>query len=85
MRMNQRATIENPRQYLPSTVDRLKELLASGVSGTPDPKRKNFYAVRKGVYEYFIFVPPGDETVILLAAWLSSTAPPISATIEKAV
>jgi hypothetical protein len=75
LQIDQQTKIENPRNYLPSIVERVKESLVSGVDACPDTKRKDFYNVEIVGHVYFIHLSPRNGKVMLLARWLCRSLP----------
>ncbi len=68
LQMNGPIRIENLRHYPSETVDRLRSLLLSGASASPNPHRKNFYDLEDGDHAYYIHISP-TGAVLLLASW----------------
>ena len=75
LRLNQHPTIENLRNYPAETVDKLRQLLASGAQAQPDPRRNDFYEVENGSRVFYIHISPVNGKVWLLATWLKDTEP----------
>ena len=50
----------------------LEELLLSGGTASPDPKRKGFYDLQNHERTFFINISPVTGRVMLLATWLHS-------------
>lgn len=74
LRLNEKLSIDNLRNYAPETVEQLRALLAAGVPAHPDPHRENFYELEDGPRAFYIHVPPRGNRVLLLAAWLRNEA-----------
>jgi hypothetical protein len=72
LRMKQLPGIDNVRNYPAENIKELEELLLSGVSALPDPKRKNFYDLETDERTYFIRISSISGRVVLLATWLRS-------------
>jgi hypothetical protein len=73
--------IEDPRNYGPSIVNDLRNLLTAGVLAHPDPQRENFYELDSGDSTFYIHISPISGDAVLLAKWSSSpkaTAVPAS-------
>ena len=68
LKMNGPLRIENLRHYPVETVDRVRCLLESGASASPDARRKNFYDLEDGDRAFFIHVS-STGSVLLLATW----------------
>ncbi len=78
LRLNQQPIIENLRNYSPETIDKLRQMLASGVQGQPDPRRANFYELENCSQIYYVHISPLNGKVILLGIW-SKTEEPVAA------
>jgi hypothetical protein len=61
--------IEDPRNHPAEVVTSLRNLLASGVKGRPDPKRPDFYEIVHESRVYYVHVSPITGKVLLLATW----------------
>ena len=72
LRMEQLPGIDNLRNYPAENIKELEELLLSGVSALPDPKRKHFYDVESRERTFFIQISSTTGRVVLLATWLRS-------------
>ena len=70
LRMNQLPGVDNVRNYPAETIKELEELLLSGVSALPDPKRKHFYDLEADERTFFIQISSITGRVVLLATWL---------------
>jgi hypothetical protein len=70
LRMERLPGIDNLRNYPAENIKELEELLLSGVSALPDPKRKNFYDLETDERTYFIQISSITGRVVLLATWL---------------
>jgi hypothetical protein len=73
LRMKRSQGIENLRNYPTANITQLEELLASGVSALPDPKRKDFYDLKNHERTFFIHISSVTGQVALLATWLRTT------------
>jgi hypothetical protein len=71
--------IEDPRNHPAETVLALRDLLSSGATIVPDPKRCRFYEVQSDSLVYYIHVSPVSGSVLLLAIWPNQTQAPPSA------
>jgi len=69
LRWNHSLEIEDLRNHPAEQVAHLRELLSSGATARPDPRRSNFYEVQDGSLVYYIHVPPTTGKVHLLAVW----------------
>jgi hypothetical protein len=69
MSFGHESRIEDVRNHRADVVAKLKNLLASDVAVTPDPKRKCFYELEAGTTVYYIHVSPVTETIYFLATW----------------
>ena len=71
LRMEQLPGIDNLRNYPAGVIRQLEELLLSGVSALPDPKRKHFYNLEThDGRTFFIQISSITGRVVLLATWL---------------
>jgi hypothetical protein len=61
---------ENPRHYRRKIVEELEELLRSGGTALPDPKREGFYDIENLERKFFIHISSTNGRVALLATWL---------------
>lgn len=61
--------IENLRNHPARAVNELRDLLSSGATLVPDPKRSGFYELHDESTVYYIHVSPVTGKVILLATW----------------
>lgn len=75
MRMEHQRNIEDLGKHTIESVDRLRQLLASGAQVHPDPKRPNFYEVESGADVYYIHISPVTGKIFLLATWKNDWAP----------
>ena len=66
--------IEDLRKHPEATLLSLREVLESGASVTPDPKRAGFYEVEDGWRVYYINVSRPLGKIFLLATWPSEHA-----------
>jgi hypothetical protein len=70
LRMEQLSGVDNPRHYRTEIVEELQELLLSGSSALPDPKRKSCYNLENHERLFFIHISPNRGTAALIATWL---------------
>lgn len=61
--------IQDLRNHPKSIVLSLREVLCSGATLIPDPKRRGIYEVRSEARIYYIYVTSGSGEVQLLATW----------------
>jgi hypothetical protein len=69
LRLKQLPGVDNLRNYSAEIIKELEELLLSGGSALPDPKRKGFYDVENYERTFFIRILPITGRVGLLATW----------------
>src|SRR5260370_35496954 len=69
IRMKQRPAVDNLRNYPAEIIKELEELLLSGGSALPDPKRKGFYDLENYDRTFFIQISSITGKVVLLATW----------------
>ena len=69
LRMKQRPAVDNLRNYPAEIIKELEELLLSGGSALPDPKRKGFYDLENYDRTFFIQISSITGKVVLLATW----------------
>lgn len=69
LRLNERPTIDNLRNYPADVIEQLSALLATGAHATADEHRKDFYEVEFGARIYYLHVSPASGHVILLGSW----------------
>ncbi len=69
LRLNHSPEIEDLRKHPSETVDKLRELLASGAPARPDPRRAGFYEVENHSQVFYIHISPVNGKVLLLATW----------------
>lgn len=74
LQMNARPDVDNLQNYPPEVIKELEELLLSGGSSVPDPKRKYLYDLKNDRRTFFVYISPKTARVTLLATWLH-TAP----------
>src|SRR5712672_1765607 len=74
LRMKQLPGVDNLRNYPAENIKELEELLLSGVSAVPDPKRKHFYDIETHERTFFIQISSITGRVALLATWLRPNA-----------
>jgi hypothetical protein len=67
--MKQRPAVDNLRNYPAEIIKELEELLLSGGSALPDPKRKGFYDFENYDRTFFIQISSITGKVALLATW----------------
>jgi hypothetical protein len=70
LQMKQRPDVDNLRNYPAAIIEELEELLLSGGSALPDPKRKDFYDLENHRRTFFIYTSPKTGRVTLLGTWL---------------
>jgi hypothetical protein len=70
LRMKQLPGVDNLRNYPAANIKELEELLLSGASALPDPKRKDFYDLENQERTFFIQISSRTGRVVLLATWL---------------
>jgi len=69
LRMKQLPGVDNLRNYPAEIIKELEELLLSGGSALPDPKRKGFYDLENDERTFFIHTSLITGRVVLLATW----------------
>jgi hypothetical protein len=69
MSLSRELQIEDPRNHAADVVRSLRNLLESGVTGRPDPKRPDFYEIVHESRVYYVHVSPITGKVLLLATW----------------
>src|ERR1035437_1845522 len=69
LRMKQLPGMDNLRHYPAEIIKELEQLLLSGGSALPDPKRKGFYDLENYDRTFFIHISPITGRVLLLATW----------------
>ncbi|MBI3662698.1 MAG: hypothetical protein HY234_06580 [Acidobacteria bacterium] len=69
IKLNGTPTIENLGKYPAESVEKLRQLLATGAPAKPDTHRKDFYELQNGGRVYWIHISPISGTVVLLAIW----------------
>ena len=69
LRMKQLLSVDNLQNYPAEIIKELEELLLSGGSALPDPKRKGFYDLEGQQRTFFIHVSSVTGRVALLAMW----------------
>jgi hypothetical protein len=72
LRMKQLPGVDNLRNYSAEIIKELEELLLSGGSALPSPKRKGFYDLENYERTFFIHISPITGRVALLATWRKS-------------
>lgn len=75
LRLNGNTVIEDLRNHTSQTIEKLRQLLATGAEAEPDPKRPHFYDVRNCTRTYFIHISPVSGKVMLLACWADDVEP----------
>ena len=70
LRMKQLPGVDNLRNYPAEIIKELEQLLLSGGSALPDPKRKGFYDLETDERTFFVHVSPTTGRVMLLATCL---------------
>lgn len=61
--------IEDLRNHSQAMIAQLREVLASGATADPDPKRSGFYEIKRREQLYYIYISPDTGKVLLIAAW----------------
>jgi hypothetical protein len=61
--------VDNPRNYPAEIIKELEELLFSGGSALPDPKREGVYDLENFERTFFIQISSTTGKVVLLATW----------------
>lgn len=69
LRMKRLSGVDNLRNYPAEIIKELEELLLSGGSALPDPKRKDFYDLEIYGRTFFIQISSITGRVVLLATW----------------
>ena len=69
LRMKRLPGVDNLRNYPAEIIKELEELLLSGGSALPDPKRKGFYDLENYGRTFFIQISSITGRVVLLATW----------------
>jgi hypothetical protein len=69
LRMEQLQGVDNLRNYPAEIIKGLEELLLSGGSALPDPKRRGFYDLENHERTFFIQISSKTGRVVLLATW----------------
>src|ERR1019366_4422645 len=69
LRMKRLPGVDNLRNYPAEIIKELEELLLSGGSAWPDPKRKGFYDLENQERTFFIQISSITGRVVLLAIW----------------
>jgi len=85
IKLNGTPIIENLGKYPAESVEKLRQLLATGAPADPDTHRKDFYELQNGKSVYWIHISPINGHVVLLAIWqkpcvTSTTAAAVLAT-----
>lgn len=61
--------IEAPRNHSLETQERLRQLLDSGASARPDPKRPDFFEIEGDTQVFYVHTVKATSKVTLLAVW----------------
>jgi hypothetical protein len=69
LRMKRLPGVENPRNYPAEIIKELVDLLLSGGSALPDPKREGFYDLENYERTFYIQISSITGKVALLATW----------------
>jgi hypothetical protein len=69
LRMKRLPGVDNLRNYPAEIIKELEELLLSGGSALPDPKRKGFYDLENHKRTFFIQISSITGKVVLVATW----------------
>ena len=72
LRMKRPPGVDNLRNYPAEIIKELEELLLSGGSAFPDPKRNGFYDLENYERTFFIQISSITGKVVLLATWRKS-------------
>ena len=72
LRMKRLPGVDNLRNYPAEIIKELEELLLSGGSAFPDPKRNGFFALENYERTFFIQISSITGKVVLLATWRKS-------------
>ncbi len=83
LKIEHRPNVENLRNYPVEIIKELEELLLSGGSALPDPKRKDFYDLENLGRTFFIHFSPTTAKVMLIATWLNSQPPRFQSSIPR--
>jgi hypothetical protein len=75
LRVNTQPVIEDLRHHSAETVDKLRQLLATGAPAKADPHRNDFFEVENGSRVFYIHISPVSGKVMLLATWLKEAQP----------
>ena len=67
--IEQALQIETPRNHSLETQERLRQLLDSGASPRPDPKRPDFFEIEDYAQVFYVHVAKASSKVLLLAVW----------------
>lgn len=70
LQIKYRPDVDNLRNYPVEIIQELEELLLSGGSAQPDPKRKDFYDLENLGRRFFIHISPTTAKVMLIATWV---------------
>ena len=70
LRMERLPGVDNLRNYPAEIIKELEELLLTGGSALPDPKRKGFYDLENHERTFFIQISSVTGRVVLFATWL---------------
>ena len=73
LRLNRQPEIEDLRNHSAETVEKLRQLLASGAPAKPDPRRANFYEVQNHSQVFYVHISPSNGKVLLLATWFKDS------------
>jgi hypothetical protein len=84
IKLNGMPTIENLGKYPAESVEKLRQLLATGAPANPDAHRKDFFELQNGKSVYWIHISPVNGHVVLLAIWqkpsITASAPHVLVT-----
>jgi hypothetical protein len=72
LKIKHRPDVDNPRNYPAEIIEELEELLLSGGSALPDPRRKHFYDLENLGRTFFIDTTTGAKSVLLVLLIRSS-------------
>lgn len=61
--------LEDLRNHSQEQVAELRELLTTGATSRPDPRRPGFYEIEGRTHTYYVFKYPSGTKVLLIAVW----------------
>lgn len=83
LKIKHRPDVDNLRNYPAEVIKELEELLLSGGSALPDPKRKDFYDLENLGRTFFIHISSSTAKVMLIATWLDPQPPRFRCSIPR--